>query len=376
MVSRKSFFRLSKKDFIIAFLLLSFSLTFFIINISDFIDSQSIVYVQENLNISAPENVIIDSNGSLHLDSLTLKQKIAQMVIAYGRHEYDDEFQNLLIGGIYVVSAKSREDAIGLSNHFQNSSIIPMFISADLEGCWNPFLKFYKSPTLLEIEDASQAYQLGRDHGRILNETGFNVNFAPVVDLDDKIWKCRNFPGTPEEISEKAISYIRGISEYGILTTTKHYPGKTLIDNDPHKHINYKNISDEDLYPFLVSIENNVPGIMVSHIIVNGSLDSEGKPTVTSEKIIQDLRGKYDGLIVTDEINMLGLKEYYENVDEMYIEVFSADNDIILNFDNHIENITHMISVVENAVLSGDISEDRIDRSIARILKAKNVDFV
>lgn len=379
MVSCQSiinFIEREKKEFIAAILLLLFSVPFFIMSMSGFIDSQNIIYVQKDLNISAPENVIIDNNGTLHFDSMTLKQKIAQMIIAYGREDYNDEYQKLLIGGIYVVSASSKDDATRISTHFQNGSVIQMFVTADLEGCWNPFLKFFKSPTLLEIENASEAYQLGKEHGRILNETGFNVNFAPVVDLDDNVWKCRNFPGTPEEISEKALAYIRGISEYGILTTVKHYPGKTLTDIDPHKNIDRKNISEKDLYPFLVSIENNVPGIMVSHIIANGTLDSEGKPAVVSEKLLEDLRGEYEGLIVTDEINMLGLKDYYSDIDQMYIDVFKADNDIILNFDYHIENITHMISVVENAVLSGVISEDRIDDSVTRILKAKNVNFI
>jgi len=379
MVSCKSiisFVKKEKKEFIAAFLLLMISIPFFIMSMSGFIDSQNFVYLQEDLNISAPLNVIIDNNGTLHFDSMSLKQKIAQMVIVHGREDYNDEYQKLLIGGIYVVSAPSKNDAIRISTHFQNGSIIPMFVTTDLEGCWNPFLKFFKSPILSEIENASQAYQLGREHGRILNETGFNVNFAPVVDLNDKIWKCRSFPGTSEEITEKALSYIRGISEYGILTTTKHYPGKTLIDNDPHKNINHKNISNQDLYPFSISIENNVPGIMISHIIVNGTLDSEGKPTVVSEKILEELRGEYEGLIVTDEINMLGLKDYYDDIDQMYIDVFKADNDIILNFDYHIENIIHMISVVENAVSRGVISEDRIDDSVTRILKAKNINFI
>lgn len=329
------------------------------------------------LQIQEPTNVLFDRDtNTLQLDSLTLKQKISQMIVAYGNEDNRDFIQDMLMGGIYLVSRPTKEDFINVTGYFQDGAAIPLFVAADLEGCWNPFLKFYKSPTLTQIRTAREAYELGLEHGKILNETGFNLNFAPVVDLEDSIWKCRNFIGTPKEIAGKANSYTEGLEENGIIATSKHYPGKTLCIRDPHMHIAYASIDDDDLLPFRRTIEGGVPSVMISHIIVNGSVDSESRPAVVSERLVGGLREEFDGLIITDEINMLGLADYYEDTDRMYIDLFRADNDIILNFDNSPRALYRMVSVVEDAVTRGEISEERIDSSVARILEAKGINVV
>ena len=364
------------KELFITIIFLIFSIVLFLFNIQPVQPTYNIPS-HLSMNIQEPTNINFDRDtNTLHLGSMTLKQKISQMVVAYGMTENRDFIQRMLIGGIYFVSKPTKQDFIDEIAHFQQGAVIPLFVTADLEGCWNPFLKFYKSPTLRQIKTEQEAYELGHEHGRILNETGFNMNYAPVVDLEDYIWKCRNFIGTPEEIAGRSISYIRGLEESGIIATPKHYPGKTLIIKDPHKHIAYASIEEEDLIPFRRVIEENVPAIMVSHLIVNESVDSESKPAVVSEGLIRNLRKDFDGLIVTDEIRMLGLMDYYEDIDQMYIDLFKADNDVILNFDNHPETLYNMISVVEEAVKRGDINEERIDRSVVRILEAKGINVV
>jgi len=119
-----------------------------------------------------------------------------------------------------------------------------------------------------------------------------------------------------------------------------------------------------------------VSAIMISHKIVTGFVDSESKPSVVSEKLVRDLRNNFSGLIITDEIGMGGLKKYYSDVNKMYVDLFRADNDIILDFDRDPANLYKMISVVEDSVKRGEISEDRIDRSVERIFKAKGISVV
>jgi len=257
----------------------------------------------KHLDIEEPTNIIFDkSTNTLYLDSLTLKQKIAQMIVAYGKDENEE--------------------------------------------------------------------------GKLLKELGFSINFAPVVELTDTIWNCRNFVGTPEEISKKANNYINGLQKNNIIATSKHYPGKTLSIKDPHESIIYATIEKGDLLPFEMTIENNVSAIMTSWIIVNGSVESQGKPSGASEKLVNGLRNKFTGLIITDEINMLGLKNYYDNVDRMYIDLFKADNDLILNFNKDPKVLFRMISVIEDAVKNGEISEERIDQSVIRILNAKGINVI
>ena len=110
---------------------------------------------------------------------------------------------------------------------------------------------------------------------------------------------------------------------------------------------------------------------MVSHVITSGRIDSEGVPSVVSKKVLDDLRTHFNGLIVSDEIHMLGLKNYYSTLDEMYVAVFKAGNDVVLNFDKDPNEIYHMIQVIKAAVERGEIPEAQIDASVTRILEAK-----
>ena len=251
-----------------------------------------------------------------------------------------------------------------------------MLITADAEGCWNPFENIQEFKSFKEIKTKEEAYEIGYSQGKLMKELGFNINLAPVVDIKDTIWGCRSFEGNSKEISQKANNYINGLQKSKIMATAKHYPGKTLIINDSHKVLTYAEIGEEDLIPFDEAIENNVSAIMVSHLIVNGSVNSNFKPSDSSEELIKELRSKYSGLIITDEINMLGLKDYYKNKEKMYIELFKADNDIILNFNRDAKEIYDMIKMVEKAVKKGEIKEERIDASLKRIFKAKGIKVI
>ena len=229
------------------------------------------------------DNVIYDPETKIvNLDSLTLKQKIAQMIVVYGIPENKDEFQRLLIGGVHLGAKESKDDYITAIKHFQTNSTIPLFITVDLEGCINPFENFVNFTTFKDVKDETEAYALGRAQGKILKEIGFTTNFSPVVDLEDTIWGCRAFTGNPSEIVTKANAYIDGLKEFDIIASAKHYPGKTLIIQDTHKYEVFATIDDNDLYPFKATIQHNVSAVMVSHLIVKGRLDSGERPSTIS----------------------------------------------------------------------------------------------
>ena len=353
----------SYKDFIL------FSVLVILITVTLFLN-----FVNQDLfDISEPNNIQFDQQ-TLLLDSLTLKQKIAQMIITYENIENKEILQKMLIGGIHFGAKEKKSDFIETINDFQEDATILFFTTADLEGCWNLFENFQEFPTLTEIENVQQAYQIGFQKGKLLKELGFSINFAPVLDLKDNIWNCRSFSGNSQEIAEKAKAYIKGIQDNGIIATSKHYPGKTLQGNDPHQGLNKAVIKEEDFLPFESTIKDNVNAVMISHIIVEGFLDSQSKPAVVSEKIGQDLRNKFTGLIISDEIRMRGLRDYYPDINQMYIDLFKAENDIILYFERDPKILYEMINIVEQAVKDGIINEKKIDDSVIRILKAKGIE--
>ena len=298
------------------------------------------------------------------------------MIIAYDKEGNEEYMQKNFIGGVHVADKGAKENYIADIRQLQQGAVIPLFITTDMEGCINPFETFRHFPSLKTIGNEEDAHKIGREQGKLLKEIGFNMNFAPVVDLEDIIWKCRCFSGTPNEISGKATAYIKGLQEEGIIATAKHYPGNTLVIKDPHINKVIAVITDKDIFPFNEAIKTNVSAIMVSHLVVRGLANSNKMPASVSPSVIGHLKNDFTGLVVTDDIMMHSLKIYYPNFDELYINLVEAGNDLILNFNTKPEKIDHMINVLENAIKNGRISEDRIDASIIKILNAKGINVI
>ena len=313
---------------------------------------------------------IIDN--TVTLDSMTLEQKIAQMVIVSGLQQNFLPWRSMQVGGIHLFAMQTEHIFNNTIIDFQYGMPIPFFVTADFEGCISPFEHIVNSTANSEIKNIGEAFEKGFREGEFLRKLGFTLNFAPVVDLEDSIWKCRTFPGDEQDIAESAQAYTLGLQTQKVIATAKHYPGKTLIVKDPHKFIVTARIDPEDVYPYsYLSEKGDVKAIMVSHIITSGEVDSKGVPAVVSAEIISELKRNYNGLIISDEIHMLGLKNYFNSLDEMYVAVFKAGNDLILNFDKDPNEIYRMIQIVKEAVEKGEIPEEHIDASVTKILQAK-----
>ena len=358
MVKKNNDFKAVKRTFVI---LLAVVMVLVLLNVAQV----------KGLFIAVQPEVTI-TRGTISLDSLTLDQKIAQMLIVQGNINNLQVWKGLQVGGIHLFARESEELFKEQINLFQEGMRVPFFVTVDLEGCVNPFLNFRNFTPAAEVNSLNQAYLKGIEEGKFLRDIGVNLNFAPVADLDDQIWNCRSYPGNERQISELAQSYVNGLQSFGVLATIKHYPGKTLVIRDPHKFIVNAHIEKEDLAPYDFALTvGNVKALMVSHIITDGIIDSEQVPSVVSRKVLSELKQHYRVLIISDEINMLGLKNFYSTIDEMYVAVFKAGNDVILNFDSNPNELNRMINIVAEAVRNGEIPEKQIDASVAKILKAK-----
>lgn len=322
-------------------------------------------------------DILFEEENVIHLSNMTLQQKIAQMIITHGGTHNLEYWKKMQLGGVHFFAMDSEETFVNTINDFQEGMNIPFFVTADLEGCLNLFANFRNFTITSNVTTIEEATIKGQEEGEYLASIGFNLNFAPVVDLEDNIWKCRTFPGEKEDVTELARAYIQGLESKGVLSTIKHYPGKTLVTLDPHQSLVVAEITDNDLYPYekLISYESAEQGlpslIMVSHLIVSGAINSEGYPSSASPNVIYNFKDDYDGLVISDEINMLGLLNYYEDKDQLHKDLVLAGHDIILNFDEDPNEIYHVIEVLEQAVLDGEISEERIDNSVRKILRKK-----
>ncbi|MBS3169124.1 hypothetical protein J4210_01445 [Candidatus Woesearchaeota archaeon] len=321
------------------------------------------------LLISAQPTPLIVEN-TIDLASLSLEQKIAQMIIVAGQKWNMQAWKRLQLGGIHLYAKANESIFQETIGQFQKGMAIPFFVTIDLEGCQNPFAVFKNFTAASEITTLDAALKKGEEEGAYLSALGVTVNFAPVVDLEDTIWKCRSFLGDAEMIAVLAEAYVSGLQEENILATAKHFPGKTLVVQDPHKYLVAASISAADLLPYQ-RLSSLVKAIMISHVISSGSLDSQGIPAAASPEAVRILREGFAGLIVTDEVNMLGLTKFYPTLDKMYLAVFKAGNDLVLNFNEDPYEIQRMIAVIKEAVERGEIPEERINASVRRILQAK-----
>lgn len=338
-----------------------------------------LVLVLASLNVAKAKGWLIPEQPALKivdktisLDSLTLEQKIAQMIIVSGGVWNLEAWKNMQLGGIHLFAMQDEDAFIKTINKFQSGMQIPFFVSADLEGCWSPFSYFQQFTPTSEIKTVGAAFEKGTEEGKFLKKLGFNLNFAPVVDLKDEIWKCRSFLGDEKQVTELAEAYFLGLQNQGIIATAKHYPGKTLVVSDPHKGLVAAKIGIEDLYPYNQFIQKDkIKAIMISHIIASGELDSGGLPADVSEVAVASLKGNYTGLIITDDTMMWGLKNFFASADELYLAVFKAGNDLVINFNEDPNEIYGMIQVVKAAVERGEIPEEQIDASVKKILEMK-----
>jgi beta-N-acetylhexosaminidase len=324
--------------------------------------------IKKEISRLTTENILTENN-EIELSSLTLKQKIAQMIVVRGDRKNMD-FTRLNVGGIFLDRQNSEEAYKNLIEEYQKEARIKLFVTTDLEGTWTPFHEqkpHQVFPYFSKIETAEQAYDVGLGHGKLLKEVGFNLNFAPVSELSDKVYGGRVFPGTKEEVKEKIKEYIQGLQE-NVLGTCKHYPGKAMEKN-LHAVSDRQTITEEDLELFDVCLENNISSIMVSHQIVTGVLDSKGNPSSVSKEIVSTINDSI--LIIADEINMAGLKEFYPDKTEMYVDLINSGEDLILDFRLNSVRLYEIIKNIEQAVEQGKISEEEIDKSVRKILIKK-----
>jgi len=323
------------------------------------------------------ENNISTKNNTIDIDSLTTKQKLAQMIIVRG-DKFEKDFLDLSVGGIFLDNQNSLNNYTRLINKYQKNSNIKLFVATDFEGAWSPFSKTNLSkkdfPKFSDIKTPKEAYKIGLKQGELLKELGFNINFAPVAEFDDKAYGGRVFTGTKENVRKKLKNYIKGLQK-NVLGTCKHYPGKGMIKNT-HFRPDKQNITKKDLELFEICFKNNVSSVMIGHQKVYGEISSDGKPSTVSKKVIESVPDE-NVLIITDEINMWGLKFYYIfQKKQLYRDLINSGNNIILDFKITPSELNKLSNKLEKDVEKGLIDENKLDKSVIKILNKKSYEVV
>ena len=386
---------------------------------------------------SAETDNSVEYSGSVEemISSMTLDDKISQMIIPAIRTWNEENVTDLSAcpelkealrahqyGGIILFGANVADpgQVTALVHELQANNLentetavhIPYFMAADEEGGIVVRLSGGTRMTgnmaigATGEEAAANAEKTGRVLGEEMAAAGFNVDFAPDIDVNNNaanpVIGTRSFSDDPETVATLGTALVSGLYECGVIGTFKHFPGHgdTAVDSHigtPSVEKTYEEIKETELVPFAAVIEDGAEMIMTAHItfplideeVVFGDGETKGfYPATMSKKIISDiLRGDmgYEGVVVTDALEMDAIRtaglvpgevdstEYRANVAQKVIE---AGIDLLLLpcdlnsaeaaafYDEYIEALTAMVE-------DGTIPQERIDESVRRILKLK-----
>lgn len=359
----------------------------------------------------AISTVLLAGCGTLPVapsDEVSLEQKIAQMLMVGFRGQALEPDNYIIrdikehrIGGIilfdrdaqlgtYGRNISSPEQLKALTASLQLLSDTPLFISVDQEGGNVARLKEqYGFPPTVTAQylGTLNDLEITRKHAESISSTlaenGINMNFAPVVDLNinpqsPAIGKMeRSFSANPDIVTDHARIFVETHDKHGVATSFKHFPGHGSADVD--SHLGFTDVtntwSEVELEPYRRLIaEGNARMVMTSHVF-NRNIDPELPATLSRAFITGILRERlgFDGVVVTDDLQMKGLTQFfdYKTIVEKSIQ---AGVDIILvsnNLGYDPEVTPETIRQIIELVRSGKISEKRIDQSYRRIMNLK-----
>jgi beta-glucosidase-like glycosyl hydrolase/CubicO group peptidase (beta-lactamase class C family) len=323
------------------------------------------------------------------LRRMTLEEKVGQlfMVATYsnkdeGEYSYIEHLvREYHLGGLIFMQG-SPGAQVKLVNRYQAAARIPLLIAQDAE--WGPAMRLSQAPsfpknmTLGAITEDSLLFQMGKVMAGQLRRLGVGMNFAPVADVNNNplnpVINVRSFGENKYLVARKSILLARGMQSGGVLPCAKHFPGHGDTDTDSHLALpliphSTARLDTLELYPFAKLVEAGIPSMMVGHLSVPALDPSPNTASSVSPKIVAGLLRKsmgYEGLIVTDALNMKGVAQYYPPGGTA-LQAFLAGNDLLLFPDN----IPLSFRTLLDALRTGRISEAELDQRVRNVLMAK-----
>ncbi len=338
------------------------------------------------------------------MEGMSLEEKTAQLfvitpealtgvgtVIAAGQTTRE-AIQEYPVGGLiyFEQNLRSPEQVKEMLANTQQYSMerigVPMFLSVDEEGGMvtrfanneNFDLEWVGNMSAIgDTGSTDAAREAGDKIGRFLEDLGFNMDNAPVADVlsnsANTVIGSRSFGSDSELVKRMALAEYQGLEAQGIIGVYKHFPGHGATEADTHEGYAYteatlEEMMAEDLIPFQYGIANGVRVIMAAHIACPNVTGDDTPASLSYCMLTEVLRNQlgYEGIIITDGLNMGAIVNQYTSA-EAAVKAIKAGADMLLmpaDFQAAYEGVLQ-------AVRNGDISEDRIDESVRRILALK-----
>ena len=326
------------------------------------------------------------------LVSMTLEEKLGQLlVVGYPNDgEVSQMIQDHKVGGIVLFSRNYNnfDELYSLTKQLKDlnkENKLPLWIALDEEGGTVSRLPKGKTPIpnakdVGFYNDENITKATGRIIGEEMAAAGANLDLAPVIDIvkdpNNKLMIKRSYGSTPEMVSVHGIAFLEGLQETGVVGCAKHFPGHgdTIVDSHlgmPIINKSYDAWWQRDAVPFQEIIDAGANMIMIGHLAYP-EIDPSGLPasqsTVFMKDILRDRMG-FEGIIITDDLEMLGYPQG-DAMKEAVVISFLAGVDIFA-IGHTPSTQLNVLEALKEGTLSGKITEERIDASIMRIIRAK-----
>lgn len=341
-----------------------------------------------------------------------LRNKIAQMlIVGFSGYAIDEKtpvvqwLQKDGLGGVLLFDydlpakkhGKNLRDKAQIKqlnhdlNHYSslNKNALPLLIAIDYEGGAVDRLSKVEhcmktmQPCEQGLLSDADLYKEVQAMASTIKDLGFNLNFAPVVDLNlndqqgilGKLGRC--FSSDPELVSKAAKQFVQAFSEHGIACSYKHFPGHGSATGDTHE--GFVDVTDtyqaSELLPYAALKNTTLPVMVMTAHVINRNLDPSGLPATLSYPILTGLLRDelgFNGVIISDDLQMQAISHHY-SIDDALRMTINAGADMVI-FGNQLGEITatEVVDRIEALVNSGAIPMARIDEAYRRISGLKN----
>jgi len=328
------------------------------------------------------------------IQNMTLDQKLGQMMIVqFVGPDYGLDLSTMInqynVGAVLLFTVnnniQSKNQLRNVTAQMQKNSAIPLVIAIDQEGGTVDRLASLDGPhpsatSIGATNDPNKAMKQGIEDAQDLSSYGFNLNLAPVVDVNniynDQL-NLRTFGKNPTIVTQMAGAYLHGLQQSGrVLGALKHFPGLGDVANDPHISVprltrSLSQLESIDWAPYRSLIQQgNVHVVLVTHEIVTAVDNSE--PSSLSYKLVTGiLRNQlgFQGVIMTDSLTMEGITAFDSPAQAAALAI-EAGSDLLMGATSPNE-VAAMINGIKQAINAGQISQQRINDSVYRILMLK-----
>lgn len=326
-------------------------------------------------------------------NKLSKTERIAQLMVvrlsertANGSVNFHDaqvasDIRKYNIGSICLFQGSPVQQA-GFINQFQQMAKTPILFCVDGETGvgmrFNSVSKFPDQLTIGAINDPELAYIIGKAMGKQCKRTGIQVNYAPVVDINNNpnnpVINFRSLGEDKYKVAKYAVKIMQGMQSEGVMACAKHFPGHGDVAVDSHLDLPVINkslaqLDSLELYPFKAVFDAGIGSVMIAHLSIPAIDSTANMPTSLSPKNVNGLlrsQLNYQGISFTDALEMKGVAKYFPQ-GQAAVQSLKAGNDMLCLPGD----VTTCIKAIEAALQNNELEQKNIDASVKKVLLAK-----